>query len=277
MKQYISSLLFLLFTSVVTAQVKSAKGFIISGQLQNAAHQMVYLRDASNSDSKPYSDSMATDASGGFTFRGRVPDPRLFELRFNSEPGVNPFYRELLFYVDNSSIHLNGNADSLSKVKISGSKALAIQLRQRIDKEIILKAGSIAPDFSQPDTAGVAVALSGFTGKYVLLDFWASWCSPCRAENPNLVKAYEKYKDCNFTIVSVSMDDNKASWLKAVRNDHLPWVQLSDLKGAANEAVKLYGIKTIPANFLIDPRGKILASNLRGEDLINFLDKLVAR
>jgi len=133
----------------------------------------------------------------------------------------------------------------------------------------------MAPDFSQPDTAGVAVALSGFKGKYVLLDFWASWCHPCRAENPNLVKAYNKYKGSNFTILSVSMDNNKASWLKAVQADKLPWMQLSDLKSASNEAVKLYGVKAIPANFLIDPQGRIVASNLHGEDLVTFLDKLL--
>lgn len=132
-------------------------------------------------------------------------------------------------------------ADSLLKIVETtpvGKYTSAIKLRQLIDNANKVKAGSIAPDFSQPDTAGVAVALSSFKGKYVLLDFWTSWCHPCRAENPNLVKAYEKYKDKNFTILSVSIDGDKASWLKAVQNDKLPWMQLSDLKGAANEAGK---------------------------------------
>lgn len=122
-------------------------------------------------------------------------------------------------------------------------------------------------DFSQPDSSGAVFTLSSLKGKYVLVDFWASWCVPCRAENPNVLKAYNHYKDKNFEIVGVSVDDSKASWLKAVQKDGLPWVQVSDLKGWKNEVALKYGISAVPQNILVDPNGVIIARNLRGEDL----------
>jgi peroxiredoxin len=129
--------------------------------------------------------------------------------------------------------------------------------------------GSMAPEFTQADTSGAPVKLSSFRGKYVLVDFWASWCLPCRQENPNVVKAYNKYKGKNFTILGVSLDrpDGKAQWLKAIKDDGLTWSQVSDLKYWNNEVASLYRISSIPQNFLIDPTGKIIGKNLRGVDL----------
>ena len=130
-----------------------------------------------------------------------------------------------------------------------------------------------APDFIQPDVDGKPVALSSFKGKYVLLDFWASWCGPCRHENPNVVKAYNEFKDKNFTVFSVSLDQNKAAWQKAIQQDGLTWTHASDLKFWNNEAAALYSVQSIPANFLIDPQGNIVAKDLRGEELTEPLQK----
>ncbi|MBB6239641.1 peroxiredoxin [Pedobacter sp. AK013] len=126
-----------------------------------------------------------------------------------------------------------------------------------------------AQDFAQPDVDGKMVKLSDYHGKYVLVDFWASWCAPCRRENPNLVKVYEQYKSKGFEILGVSLDKaaDKAKWIKAIADDKLTWKQVSDLKGWENEAAAKYEVKAIPMNFLIDPNGKIIAKYLRGEAL----------
>ena len=127
--------------------------------------------------------------------------------------------------------------------------------------------GRTAADFTMNDISGKPVKLSGLRGQYVLLDFWASWCGPCRKENPNVSKAYNKYHEKGFEIMAVSLDNKKELWEKAVKDDKLPWIHVSDLKGFDSNAVVLYGIKVVPSNFLLDPSGKIVARNLRGEDL----------
>lgn len=137
--------------------------------------------------------------------------------------------------------------------------------------------GVQAMDFTQEDVNGKPVKLSDFKGKYVLLDFWASWCGPCRQENPNVVKAYNKYRDKNFTVLGVSLDreNGKDAWLKAIKDDGLTWTQVSDLKFWNNSVAVMYGIKAIPKNFLIDPAGKIVASDLRGDELDSKLAELL--
>jgi len=137
--------------------------------------------------------------------------------------------------------------------------------------------GAVAPDFTQNDPDGKPVKLSDFRGKYVLIDFWASWCSPCRQENPNLVKAYAQFKNKNFEILGVSLDNPNAetAWLNAIERDRMTWTQVSDLQGWKNQAALLYGVEGIPQNFLIDPKGVIIAKNLRGEELIRTLSSLL--
>lgn len=138
-----------------------------------------------------------------------------------------------------------------------------------------LQVGSQAPDISLPDTAGHVISLHDFRGKYVLVDFWASWCAPCREENPYVVSAFQKFKDKNFTVFSVSLDSKKENWLKAIHDDHLDWTHVSDLKGWNSAAADAYHVEAIPANFLLDPQGKIIAENLIGPSLEDTLQKIL--
>ena len=153
----------------------------------------------------------------------------------------------------------------------------AVAFKERIDIAKKTAIGTYAMDFTQNDTLGNPVSLSSFKGKYVLVDFWASWCGPCRAENPNVVKAFNQYKDKNFTILGVSLDrpNAKEKWMKAIHDDGLAWNHVSDLKFWDNAVAKQYGIRAIPQNVLIDPQGKIIAKNLRGDELAGKLQEVM--
>ena len=147
---------------------------------------------------------------------------------------------------------------------------------QRIEAAKTIGIGKKAPGFTQNDPDGNPVSLSDFLGKYVLLDFWASWCGPCRQENPNLVKAYAAYKDKGFEILGVSLDnkDGKEAWVKAIEKDGLTWTQVSDLNSWNNEVARSYGVRAVPQSYLIDLQGVIVAQNLRGETLEETLEEI---
>jgi peroxiredoxin len=150
--------------------------------------------------------------------------------------------------------------------------AMAAQQNQQAEKSWV---GKQAPELSLPDVNGRSVSIASFRGKYLLVDFWASWCGPCRAENPNVVTAYNQFKGKNFAILGVSLDKEKGAWQEAIHADHLDWTHVSDLKFWQSQAVTTFGFDGIPFNVLIDPQGKIIAQSLRGEDLENALKSVL--
>jgi peroxiredoxin len=177
--------------------------------------------------------------------------------------------------IDPSKVEPLFNSLPASAKTLPSAKAL----KERIDIAKKTAIGNYAMDFTQNDTLGKPISLSFFKGKYVLVDFWASWCGPCRRENPNVVKVFNKFQGKNFTILSVSLDrpDAKDKWLAAIHKDGLTWTHVSDLKFWDNAVAKQYGIRAIPQNFLLDPQGKIIAKNLRGEDLDAKLTEIFAK
>ncbi|MEO0340395.1 MAG: TlpA disulfide reductase family protein, partial [Bacteroidota bacterium] len=144
---------------------------------------------------------------------------------------------------------------------------MVLSVQQKLTQLTQFEVGRVAPDFTQQTVEGADFKLSDLRGKYVLIDFWASWCGPCRRENPNVVRMYKQYNNKGFEILGVSLDRSKDRWVQAIEKDGLTWPHVSDLKGWSNAVAKKYGITSIPRTMLIDPEGKIVAKNLRGPSL----------
>lgn len=265
-------------TVSVTAVDSLKKAFIQAGKTQGdylaLLEQEKPLRDKFNEvwkhweeNNKPLQNALKSQAETIMNEIWQVetayilahPDAYLsFDLIKTKSSVSNAYKYEALF--DGLSARLQNSAAGMAF-----KKEVVLQKRFAIGNQSI--------DFTQNNTKGAPVTLASLKGKYVLLDFWASWCMPCRMDNPNLLKIYNKFRDSNFEILAVSLDNDRGRWIKAIKQDGLPWIQVSDLTGRKNPVAEAYGITGIPQNFLIDPDGKILARNLHDKDLEEALEK----
>ena len=162
---------------------------------------------------------------------------------------------------------------SLFEASLDGTTYVS-QIDSLIARLETLQVGSVAPDFSLPDAAGNPIALSSFRGKYVWVDFWASWCPDCRKENPLLVATYEKYKEKNFTIFGVSLDRKEDAWLAAIEKDNLTWTHVVDYRVWKADVIELYAIRWLPTGYLIDPSGAIVAVSTQADELVKKLEEI---
>lgn len=214
------------------------------------------------------SGSKEQDLLKEFTLKLRTPISEIIKEHPTSLAALYLFYRYYSYRLSPQEIRKNVQLLDVSLQNTDYVKVLS-ELANKLEK---VSVGSKAPDFTAKNLAGKTVKLSDFLGRdYVLVDFWASWCAPCRKESPDLVKLNEKYKDRGLKVIGVSLDNNIKPWKEALEKDNLPWTQLIDLNAWSGNAVKTYGVRLIPYKFLIDKNGIIVAKNLRGEDL----DKLV--
>ena len=200
-----------------------------------------------------------------------LPSDGIYNLDVNGNLTDGPY--KLAYVKDRDNIIMSGAPYPLKRISSNNPENIKLQDAPKTGTPNLTR--GTAKELSLPTIDGNMVSLSSFRGKYVLLEFWASWFGPCRVENPYVVAAYDRFKDKNFMVYSVSLDDNKAAWEKALKVDHLTGIQVSDLKRWSSVAATTYSVESLPTNFLIDPDGNIIASNLRGKQIDETLEKIL--